>query len=148
MEVGQDRAVGLDPCDPRERVVDTKMARMRPVAQRVHDPDLGPGKRRDTGLGQTAEVAGIGEPPEAESQGGDIAMLLQDRQRRDRTALPVDADASARRQPVFGHDRRVPSPRAYLVNTSSPAGALPARPTRPYYLASTALAAVERSTDV
>src|SRR5262245_11757498 len=77
MEVGQDRAVGLDPCDPRERVVDTKMARMRPVAQRVHDPDLGPGKRRDTGLGQAAEVAGIGEAPEAESQGRDIAMLLR-----------------------------------------------------------------------
>src|SRR5262249_3686504 len=81
MEIGQDRAAGLDPRDPRERVLDTEMARMRPVAQRVHDPDLGPGKGRDAGLGQAAEVAGIAEPPAAESQGGDIAMLLQKRHR-------------------------------------------------------------------
>src|SRR5262245_4111341 len=107
MEIGQDRAAGLDPRDPRERVLDTEMARMRPVAQRVHDPDFGAGKGRDAGLRQAAEVAGIGEPAEAESQGGDIAMLLEDRQHRDRTALPVDGDASAGRQPVLGHDRRI-----------------------------------------
>src|SRR5262249_42491117 len=89
VEIGQDRAAGLDPRDPRERVVDTEMARMWPGAQRGDDPDLGAGKGRDTGLRAAPEVAGKGEPPQAEARGGDIAMLLQDRQRRDRTALPL-----------------------------------------------------------
>ena len=67
VEVGEDRAAGLDPRDPHERILDTEMAGMGPVAQRVHDPNRGTRERRDAGLRQPAEIAGIGESPEAES---------------------------------------------------------------------------------
>jgi len=79
VQIGQNRAAGFDPCDPGERIVDAEVARVRPVAQRIHDPDLDTGKRRDASLREPAEVAGIRKPPEAEAQGENIAMLLEDR---------------------------------------------------------------------
>jgi hypothetical protein len=79
MQIRQDCAAGLDPRDPGERIVNAEMAGVRPVAQRIHDPDLESRKRRDASLRQPTEVARIREPPETEAQGGNIAMLLEDR---------------------------------------------------------------------
>src|SRR5262245_48860054 len=92
MKIGEDRAPRFDPRDPAERVLDTEMARMRLVTQRVHDPDLGPGERRDARLGQPTQIAGIGKRSETEPQGGNVAMLLQDRERGNRAALSGDGD--------------------------------------------------------
>src|SRR5262249_52441538 len=83
------------------------MARVRPVTQRLHDPALSPSQRRNAGLGQPAEVAGIGESSETKAQRGNIAMLLENRQRGDRAALSVDGVRQARLQSMLGHDWRV-----------------------------------------
>ena len=71
VQVGQDRAPRLQPLDPGERVVEREMARVRPVAQRVHDPDVEVGQGRDARGRHAAEVAGIGELAEAKAQRGD-----------------------------------------------------------------------------
>ena len=68
--------------------VEAEMARMRLVAQRIDDPEVEPGERRDALVRQVAEVARIGQAAEAEAERGDVAMLLQERQRGDRAALP------------------------------------------------------------
>src|SRR5262245_28364875 len=114
MEIGQDRAPGLDPFDPAQRIVDTEMAGMRAVAQRIHDPDFGPRERSHARLRQAAQVAGIGKRPEAKAQRGNIAVLLQDRQGLDWAALPVDAQVPAGLEPVLRHDRRVLAARRRL----------------------------------
>ena len=46
VEVGQDGARGLEPLDPVERFGEREMTRMRPVAQRVDDPDVKAGEGR------------------------------------------------------------------------------------------------------
>src|SRR5438874_11747446 len=63
MQVGEDRAARLDVLDPGERVLDTEMARLRPVAQRIHDPDVEPGERRGALGRHSAEVAGVRKAP-------------------------------------------------------------------------------------
>jgi hypothetical protein len=40
MQVGQDRSARLDTLDPGQRLVDTEVARVRPIAQRIDDPQL------------------------------------------------------------------------------------------------------------
>src|SRR5262245_9305054 len=114
MEIGQDRAPGIDAPDPGQRIIDAEMARMRAVAQRIHDPDFGPRERSHARLRQAAQVAGIGKRAEAKTQRRNIAVLLQDGQGLDRTALPVDAQAPAWLEPVLGHDRRVLAARCRL----------------------------------
>ena len=108
MQVGQDRALGLDALDPGERLGQAEMARMRRVAQRVDDPDVEPGQRRGAFGRQVAEVAGIGEAAEAEAERGDVAVLLQDGQGGDRAALPRrSSPAVPGAIAVLGDDRRI-----------------------------------------
>ena len=102
MQVGQDRALRLDPGDPGQRLVEIEMARMRRLAQRVDDPDVEAGQRRDAFGRQALDVGGIGHVAEAEAERGDVAVLLQDRQGLDRAALPLDGDRLARHQPLLG----------------------------------------------
>jgi len=78
VHVGEDRPPGRKPLDPLERFGDREMARVRPVPQRVDDPDIEAFKRRNRFRRHTGKVAGIGEAAEPEAQRGDIAMLLQD----------------------------------------------------------------------
>src|SRR6266516_1871250 len=75
MQIGQDRTGGFDAGDPTERVIDAEMARVRPIAQRVHNPDFGTGKRSNAGLRQPTQVAGISEVPETKPKGRNIAMV-------------------------------------------------------------------------
>ena len=56
MQIGQDRTGGFDAGDPTERVIDAEMARVRPIAQRVHNPDFGTGKRSNAGLRQPTQI--------------------------------------------------------------------------------------------
>src|ERR1700728_1811977 len=70
VQVGENGARRLEPVDPAERVGEGEMTRMRPVAQRVDDPDFeigqsGAGVRR-----HAAEVAGIGEIADATAERG------------------------------------------------------------------------------
>ena len=51
MQVGQDRSGGFDPPNPCQRVVDTEVAWVWPVTERIHDPDFGAGQRRNAGRG-------------------------------------------------------------------------------------------------
>src|SRR5262249_56279327 len=89
VQVGQDRPARLDPLDPAERVGDAEMARMRAVAQRVHDPDLESLQRRDAPLRQATEVARVGKRTETEAPRGDIAVLLPPRAPAQQHALPT-----------------------------------------------------------
>src|SRR6266536_2214009 len=52
MQVGENRPPRPDPLDPGERLLDAEMARMRPVAQGVDDPEIETGERGDARLGQ------------------------------------------------------------------------------------------------
>src|SRR5262245_49956301 len=66
VQIGQDRPARLDARDQGKRLLDVEMARMRLVAQRIHDPDLDAGERLDALRWQSLEVAGIGQRPETE----------------------------------------------------------------------------------
>jgi hypothetical protein len=107
MKVGQDRPGRLNPFDPRQCIVDAEMARMRLISERIHDPDIDPCQGSYAGLGQAAQVTGIGQGAEPEAQGRNIPVLLEDGEDHDRTALPVDGDRLAGLEPMLGHDRGV-----------------------------------------
>ena len=84
------------------------MARMRPVAQRVDDPDIEVGQRRDACRRQTAEVAGISELAEAKAERGQCSPWSCSTGRTAiAPALPRDGDRRAGDEPVLGHDRRI-----------------------------------------
>ena len=84
------------------------MARMRRVAQaHRRSRRRGPASAADAFGRQAVEVAGIGEPAEAKAERRDVAVLLQERQGRDRAAGPVDAHGSPATMPVLGDDRRI-----------------------------------------
>ena len=80
---------------------------MRPVAQRIEDPHFEAAQPGDAFGGQVVEVTGIGEVAEAEAERTDVAVALQERERPDRAALPLDRYSLAGAETVFGHDRRV-----------------------------------------
>jgi len=46
MQIGQDRTGGFDAGDPPSASSTLEMARVRPIAQRVHNPDFGPQARK------------------------------------------------------------------------------------------------------
>ena len=54
------------------------MARVRPVAQRVDDPDIEIGQGGRALSRNAAEVARIADIAEAKAERGNIAVLLQD----------------------------------------------------------------------
>src|SRR5688572_22936212 len=66
------------------------MARVRYVAQGIHDPDIKAAEGIQAGLWQAVDVARIAEPAEAIAKRMDVAMLLQHRQGGDRAAGPVN----------------------------------------------------------
>jgi hypothetical protein len=107
VQIGEDRALRLQPFDPGQRLADAEMAGMRTVAQRIDDPQIEAFERLDALCGQINEVARIGDAAEAISERGNIAVVLQERQNRDRTALPFDRQRLARFDAVFGSDRRI-----------------------------------------
>ena len=72
----------LDPLDPFERQVEMEMARMRPVPQRVDDPQLDAGERGNACRRQIDEIGRIGHGAEPEAERDDVAMVLQQRHRR------------------------------------------------------------------
>ena len=91
-----------------ERVGDAEVARMRMVAQRVDDPQIEPGQRLDARGRHVVQVARIGERAEAEAERLDVAVVLQERQRLDRPALPVDRQrASPALSSCMFEDRRI-----------------------------------------
>ena len=78
VHVGQDGAARLDALDPCQRVVEREMAWMRPVAQRVDDPEIETCQGRDALRRDVAEIGRIGEVAEPKAKRRDIAVLLQD----------------------------------------------------------------------
>jgi len=79
VHVGEDRARRLDPPDPVQRVRDAEMARMRHMAQRIDDPEVESGERRDTGLRHVVQVARIRDVAEPEPERLDVAVILRER---------------------------------------------------------------------
>src|SRR5262245_58956124 len=59
MQIGQDRPPRLQRRDQLERLVDRQMGRMRPVAQRIDNPDVEVGKHRKAFGRQPDQIAGI-----------------------------------------------------------------------------------------
>ena len=93
---------GLDALDPGERVGDAEMARVRRVAQRIDDPQIEPGERLGARVRHVDQVAGICDIAEAEAERLDVAVLLQERQRRDRPARPgIELPAARRLSPCM-----------------------------------------------
>ena len=107
VQIGQDGAARLEPLDPGERVVEREMARVRPVAQRIDDPDVEAGERRDALRRQAAQVARIGEVAEAEAEEAMSPCSCRIGSAVIGAALPLDGDGLAGRQPVLGDDRRI-----------------------------------------
>jgi len=64
------------------------MAGMWAVAQRVDHPEVQPLERCNTLIRQATEVAGIGQSAEPKSEGGNVAVLLPERQSRIAPADP------------------------------------------------------------
>ena len=59
------------------------MARMRGLAQRIDDPDVEPSHRGDALGRQALDVGRVGHFAEAEAQGWNVSVVLQDRQHVD-----------------------------------------------------------------
>src|SRR5580700_828453 len=78
VQIGQDGAPRLEAADPLQCIVEREMARVRPIAQRVDDPDVEAGQRRGAFRRHAGQVAGIGEVAEAKTERSDVAVLLQD----------------------------------------------------------------------
>jgi phosphoribosyl 1,2-cyclic phosphate phosphodiesterase len=78
VQIGQDRPFGLHARDPAQRLVEVEMARVRRLAQRVHDPNVEAGQGGQAGLRQALDIGGIGHVAEAEAERRDIAVVLQD----------------------------------------------------------------------
>src|SRR5690348_15334952 len=83
------------------------MARMRPVTERIENPDIESFKRRQCLGGETIHVRRIDETAEAESESGDVAVLVQERQRLDRAALACNRYGFPGGDTMCGHDRRI-----------------------------------------
>src|SRR5882672_6504330 len=96
VHVGEDRAFRADAVDPSERQVEVKMTRMRPVPERVDDPQLDAGERLYGSLRHIHQVGRVGHGTEAESEGGDVAVGEQERHRRDGAARSRDRHRLAR----------------------------------------------------
>ena len=88
MHIGQDRPPGLDALDPGHCVVHAEVARMRLVAQRIHDPEIETRQGFYARVRQVDEVARIGDRAEAKTQRRKVAMVLEERQDGDRPPLP------------------------------------------------------------
>src|SRR5262249_39206878 len=61
MQIGQDRPPRLERLDQLERLVDAEVRRMRLVAERVDDPDIKVGERREALGREPDQIAGISE---------------------------------------------------------------------------------------
>src|SRR5262245_52503763 len=107
MQVRQDRAFRFDPRDPFQRLIEMEMARMRSPAQRVDDPNVKAGKRRNAVRWQAFDVGGVSDIAKAEPERGDVAVVLQDGQEFDRAALPLYGDRLAGDQALFDGDRGI-----------------------------------------
>src|SRR5690606_13897150 len=83
------------------------MARMRPVAQRIENPDVATLQSGKSAIGKACDDARIAESAEAKAEYDVLAVALHEGQRLDRTALPFDRHAGVGNQPVFGQDRRI-----------------------------------------
>src|SRR5437899_2306412 len=77
------------------------------VAQGVDDPDVEPGERREALRRQSDQVAGVGEPAEAEAERGDVAMLLQDGQGSEAAPCPFDPHRLTGSYTMLARDRRI-----------------------------------------
>ena len=94
---------------------------MRGVAKRVDDPEVERAQSLKARCRNPAEVAGISEPCEPESQRINVAVLLQERQHRDRSTLPGHRDRHSSGQTVLGDDRGVAASRRRLEAIGEPA---------------------------
>ena len=70
--------------DPGERLLEMGVARMRPLAQAVDQPDLDPGQRCERRLGQAVDVGRVGEAADPEAPARQPAVLLLERSDRER----------------------------------------------------------------
>src|SRR4051812_37044641 len=74
MHVGQDGALRFQPLDPGERFGQAEMARMRYRAQGIDDPQIEIAQRRETLIGNVADIRRIGDIADTETKRGDVAM--------------------------------------------------------------------------
>lgn len=107
VHVGQHRAARLQARDPVQRLAQREMRGMRRAAQRIDDPDIEVLQKRQAFLWQVVQVAGIGQPGDAEAIGCDAAVELPERQRLDAPAGAIDADGIAVIEAVLVEDRRI-----------------------------------------
>ena len=68
VEIGQKGLFGPDPFYPLQGKFKMGMGRMRPVTHRVDDKELYTSHRGERGIGQSHDIIGIGDFPEAEAQ--------------------------------------------------------------------------------
>src|SRR5262249_13451618 len=90
VEIGQDRAPRAQALDPGQRLVDGKMARMRTLAERIDDPYVQALQQRNARLRNGADVRGVGEAAEAQTQCHDASMLQLEGQHVDGAARARD----------------------------------------------------------
>src|SRR5580692_321668 len=107
MHVGNDGAARLETADPGQRVVDAEMAGMPGITQAVDNPEIevfegSPARGRDI-----TDIGGIGGVPNAIAERLNIAMLQDERRKRQWTALPFDGPAFAGFDRVMVQDRRI-----------------------------------------
>ncbi len=107
MHVGQDGAGRPDVAGAGDRFVEREVARMRRVAQGVHDEDVRAAHVALALLRQRADVGGVGETADPEAEAVDVAVPLAVGHQLDRAALPLDREADAGLDAVVDRDRRV-----------------------------------------
>src|SRR5579862_8013272 len=107
VQIGEDRAPWRDPLDPCQRLADREMSRMRRVAQRIDDPQIEPRERRNALRREVTHIARISCRAEPEAKRGNVAMILQERQRSDSAAGAFDRDRFAGAQPVLVKNWRI-----------------------------------------
>src|SRR5579862_6947624 len=90
------------------------MARVRPVAQRIHNPEIETGQRRCAFGRHGAQVARVAQVAKAKAIRRNVAVDLQQRQSRDGPAVASDGQRLAGYQPMFAHDRWILTARRRL----------------------------------
>ncbi len=109
VQICEDGALGLHPRNPCQSGLDIGVRRMRRVAQRIHDPSLHTFKCCKSGIIQTADIAGISQFAEAESQGFYGAVRLRKGQHRNGAPCPIDREWRKR----FGDNMAVDNGRIF-----------------------------------
>src|SRR5947199_4491134 len=105
MQIDQHGALRPDALDPRQRILDGEMTRMRRIAQRVENPDFEISQYRYAVRRDTVEIARIREIAEPEAERMHVAVGLEERGDHDGAAGALDRQRPICLEPMLGQDR-------------------------------------------